>query len=441
MPTSFKALSLFSSAGIGELGIKRNDIEILAANELLGERCELYKTNHPETEMFSGDIWELTKEIVGWMKEQLGSDELFLIYATPPCQGMSTNGSGKLKSEIEAGRRPPEDERNRLVIPAMDVICELNPKWVLFENVPGMKDTVISTDEGPKNILSYIQCRLGSDYVGRGEVLECSDYGIPQLRRRLITIFTRDEKGKDYFHTNGGSFFPDEEKEPQVNIMEAIAHLPELDAVEGMSARADFHPLHYVSVMSKEKYWWVANTPEGDTAFNNQCVNSDCLYDQNPRHFDHLENGKWVSSKTTPIYCEKCGSLLPRPTIVDPNTGKRRLIKGFHSAYRRMKGDQPARALTRNFPFEASDNKIHPTQNRVLSVYEALVVQTIADYEYHWEVDSKPVTRTLIAQAIGESVPPRLIDKITKKLVDISCGNVVSKGQLPLLEGVSAAAS
>ena len=106
-----------------------------------------------------------------------------------------------------------------------------------------------------------------------------------------------------------------------------------------------------------------------------------------------------------------------------------------------MKGDQPARALTRNFPFEASDNKIHPTQNRVLSVYEALVIQTIADYEYRWEIDSKPVTRSLIAQAIGESVPPRLIDKVTKKLVDISSGNVMSKGQLALYEGVSAAAS
>ena len=186
-----------------------------------------------------------------------------------------------------------------------------------------------------------------------------------------------------------------------------------------------------------KKGWWVSNTPEGDTAFNNQCVNSECMFDENTRHMDQLENGRWVSSKSTPIYCQKCGSLLPRPTIVDPKTKERRLIKGFHSAYRRMAGNKPARALTRNFPFEASDNKIHPKQNRVLSVYEALVVQTIADYEYSWEIESKIVSRSLIARAIGESVPPRLIDKIAQKINGISSGSTFAKGQMTLLDKVS----
>ena len=108
--------------------------------------------------------------------------------------------------------------------------------------------------------------------------------------------------------------------------------------------------------------------------------------------------------------------------MVDPKTGRRRLISGFHSAYRRMPWDQPARTLTRNFPFEASDNKIPPDQNRVLSIYEALVIQTINEFDYSWTIGGEPVTRSLIAQAIGESVPPKLIDYIVGKMCELFQG-------------------
>jgi DNA (cytosine-5)-methyltransferase 1 len=300
-----------------------------------------------------------------------------------------------------------------------------------------MKDTVISTDAGPMNILEYIRARLGSSYVGCGEVIECSDYGVPQLRRRLITIFSRDEAAIKYFNSNGGSFLQGNERRYRISIMDAIGHVPAIDALDGKNAATDFHPLHYVNVMSAEKYWWVSNTPEGDTAFNNQCVNPACLYDKNARHFDFVENGKWIATKTIPIYCDKCGSLLPRPTVMDRESGERRLIKGFHSAYRRMRGDQPARALTRNFPFEASDNKIHPTQNRVLSVYEALVLQTITEYEYCWDIGGKYVPRSLMAQVIGESVPPLLIDKIWSTIMAISTEALVPS-QISLSDSVFA---
>lgn len=110
--------------------------------------------------------------------------------------------------------------------------------------------------------------------------------------------------------------------------------------------------------------------------------------------------------------------------MIDPKTKERRLISGFHSAYRRMKWDEPSRTLTQNLFYEASDNKIHPDQNRVLSVYEALVIQTIADYDYHWTINGKPVPITLIAKVIGESVPPKLIDFIAKKLININEGRL-----------------
>jgi DNA (cytosine-5)-methyltransferase 1 len=373
--------------------------------------------------MFEGDIWELKNEIINYINNVIDKDELFLVYATPPCQGMSSNGSGKLKSEIKAGRRPVEDVRNRLIIPTLDIIYALNPQWVLMENVPKMRDTIIRTDNGQENILEYISERLGDNYVGRGEVITCSDYSIPQIRKRLITIFTRTENGKKYFELNNNSFFPKYEKMKPLTLRDAIGNFPPLDARKGYEQNSNFHPLHKVNIMTPEKYWWVSNTKEGDSAYNNQCVNPDCMYQGNERHIDKIDNGQWKSNKKTPIYCKKCGSLLPRPTIIDPKTGERRLISGFHSAYRRMLWDEPSRTLTQNVFYEASDNKIHPDQNRVLSIYEALFIQTIADYNYSWIIKGKQVPINFIAQIIGESVPPKLIDFITHKMITITKGN------------------
>lgn len=415
------AISLFSSSGVGELGLKRSGIEVLAANEILADRCALYASNHPRTTMFQGDIWKVGPDIVRHVRQVAGPD-LFLAYATPPCQGMSTNGYGKLKAEVAAGNRPAEDARNRLIIPAMDVIAALRPHWVLLENVPGMRDTSIRTEHGHANILEYVAGRLGPDYAGGAEVLSCSHYGIAQLRRRLIAIFTREPRAKEYYAACGGTFFPSTERTTPPTLRSAIGHCPPLDAVRGKEAAPDFHPMHRVGVMKPDKYWWVSCTPEGETAYNNQCANSDCRFDGNERHVDSIEDGTWRSSKSTPIVCAKCGSLLPRPTFIDAKTGLRRLIRGFHSAYRRMEWDKPARTLTRNYPFEASDNKVHPSQNRVLSTYEALVLQTIADYDYHWFVDGKPANQSLIARTIGESVPPRLIEFIARKIVGITRG-------------------
>jgi len=376
--------------------------------------------------MFDGDIWKLKEKIIRFVNDSVDQDKLNLVYATPPCQGMSTNGVGKLKAEIRAGNRPMEDTRNRLIIPAMDIICSLKPQWVLFENVPNMKNTVIRIDDGFENILDYISKRLGNDYFGRGEVLTCSDYGIPQIRKRLITLFTRNKKGKQYFTSNGGTFFPKHEKTKPLTLRDAIGSFPPLDSVRGKESHSSFHPLHYVGIMKPQKYWWVSNTKEGQTAYNNQCINSDCMFQDNELHVDILQNGSWQSNKNTPIRCKKCGSLLPRPTIIDSKTKERRLIRGFHSAYRRMKWDEPSRTLTKNLFFEASDNKIHPEQNRVLSIYEALVIQTIDDYDYCWTVKGNQVSRGQISKVIGESVPPKLIDFIAKKIIDINEGRFQS---------------
>ncbi|MBP3322342.1 MAG: DNA cytosine methyltransferase [Clostridia bacterium] len=416
-------LSLFSSAGIGEVGIRASGLNILLSNELLRSRCLLYQENFPETKSICGDIWELRDEICNsWA--QLNGNSPFLIYATPPCQGMSFNSVGKRLQEIRAGRKPKDDPRNSLIIPTIDIVKRLRPRWLLLENVEGMQNTIIPVGNGEyKNIIDFITDELSPEYVGGPEVVNCADYGIPQTRVRLITIFTRSENGKEYYKKNGTflpqrthSAVPTDGKAPWVTLREAIGDLPPLSSEIGKNI-CDKIPWHVVPIMKKEKFWWIQNTPENETAYNNQCV--ECGYDGNPRHGMCFVDGRHISKKDTPIYCEKCGALLPRPTMIDKKTGERRRIKGFDSAYRRMSWDLPAPTLTQNLQAEASDKKIHPSQNRTLSVYEGLCLQTIIDYDYKFSINGETISPNACCKVIGESVPPRLIELICNNILSI----------------------
>jgi len=420
-------LSLFSSAGIGELGIEASGLSILVNNELIKNRCDIYHENYPSVHTVCGDIWEKENDIVTAWNEK-SKDVPFLIYATPPCQGMSSNGAGKLLNEIRKGNRKPDDPRNRLIIPTMHIVKKLHPVWFLLENVPTMNNTVIQDEDGNYiNIINYVQRELGEEYQGIASVVNCADYGIPQTRKRLITIFTRSDNGKRFLKEHGSflppethSELPTESKKPWVSLRDAIGGLPKLDAKNGENERKDFHPWHFVPIMNPEKHWWMENTPEGCTAYNNQCVNPLCGYQGNRLHGSNTNGGLHSANKDTPIFCEKCGALLPRPTLVDKKTGLRRLLKGYDTAYRRMNWDEPAATLTQNFIFEASDKKVHPEQTRVLSIYEALILQTIADYDYSLTINGEYISKNLCAEIIGESVPPRLIEMVCRQIVKIS---------------------
>ena len=244
-----EAVSLFSSAGIGELGLKSNGIKIVVSSELLADRHRLYHNNYPGTECITGDIWESKDSIIQKYKELTSEQELFLLYATPPCQGMSTNGAGTLLKGVREGNKPIIDARNRLIIPTMDIVTALRPRWFLMENVPLMRNTVINDE----NDIDYVCDRLGEEYKGAAHVISCSDFGIPQVRKRLITIFTRDEYGKRYFDMFG-SFITDSDQKPTKTLRDAIGSFPALDAVEGKNIDTVFNKYHFVPIMNPEKH-------------------------------------------------------------------------------------------------------------------------------------------------------------------------------------------
>ena len=421
-----KAITLFSSAGIGDLAIKASKIDILVANELLSDRVSLHRRNFPETKMIEGDIWEKKNEIIDTALKLLDGDELDFLFATPPCQGMSKNGQGKLLNGIRNGTKSKFDKRNQLIIPTLDIILQLRPRVVLFENVPEMQNTLILDENGdPVNVIEYIKKRLGSEYAGKAEVVQFADFGVPQRRSRLITIFSRLDHIREYLYINN-SLIPTRTHSKNggrnlqswITVRDVIADLPKLDSKNKEHAESKI-PFHKISVLDPVKYWWVENTPPEKGAFDNQCINIKCGYKENPIHgATHDHYGINRANKTTPLYCLKCGELLPRPSAKDKETGKLRIMSGYTSAYKRMAWDLPSSTLTTNLSYACSDQKLHPEQNRVLSLYEAFKLHTLDQFPYIWEhEDGKIAKDTSIREVIGESIPPKAIYLIIQHLL------------------------
>lgn len=422
-------VTLFASGGIGDLALRQAGVDVVVANELIHERAEVFKYNFPECEMIVGNIWELQGQIINTVEQKLKGAPLDFLMATPPCQGMSKNGRGKLLSLIRQGVRPELDQRNQLIVPTINIVKALLPKVVVLENVPEMKDTLISVNDNLVNIIEFVKSSLQPlGYVGRAEVVEFADYGVPQRRQRLITIFSREDKMVEYYQ-RFFSFIPKQTHKqnpingykPWVTLRDAISKTVPLDAVNQEKATSST-PFHYVPVFDKDKYFWVSNTPPEQGAFDNQCVK--CDHQHNSIHGATKDiNGVNRANENTPIRCNQCDALLPRPWVVHKD--EYRIMKGYTSAYRRMKWDSPANALTTNLSYACSDSKIHPDQNRVLSLHEAFIVHTIDHYNYQWKrFDGKKVSDKLIREIIGESIPPKGLEYILTHVIEIYRGKV-----------------
>lgn len=432
------ALSLFTGAGIGDIGLHAAGFEFIGFCELEGDRLELAKYNFPKADFFVGDIWASYEKIIGMYE----NTDIKLITCTAPCQGMSKNGQGTLLKNIREGKRPILDPRNRLIIPALAIMKKLKPEFVIFENVSEMSRTYIEGDNGKIiNILDLIKEELGPQYAGNSYDVEFADYGIPQRRQRLITVYSRNLMHQKIL-TNGFKLIPEPThskevtlgKQKWVSVAEAIKNFPLLDASSIEKANDSQVDYHRVPLLDSEKYFWVSNTPAGRSAFDNQCVK--CGYHENPNHStSRNRNGINQSSKITPIYCAKCNALLPRPTARN-ESGELRIMSGFTSAYKRMSADLPCPTLTRNFSYACSDSKIHPYQNRVLSIAEALKIHSLSEYSYKWirctDKGNIPANDGLIRLVIGESIPPKFMQILGKYLIDTSSTNF----QIPIKKGI-----
>ena len=417
--------SLFSGGGVGDVGIEWGcGIPVLSAIEMMSSRAQLIIKNFPQTKVFEGDIWKLKEEYISFFKKKLDGKRPWLLTLSPPCQGMSANGAGRIASSIRSGIRPHEDERNRLILPGISVLEKLQPDWFILENVRRMENTVIRNEsDEPENILDCIGRRLHPyGYSIRSNIINFSSFGVPHHRERLITIGCRiprivkkNPPHENIFSKELSLFHPSpshgiDSRSPLFTLREAIGHLPALDSQTLLEDKRDQY--HCVPRWNDNQYFWMKHTPEGMSAFDNFiCTN--CSH---------------TNKKNDSIFCEKCGGSLPRPTHF--RKGEKRLMRGFRTSYHRMQWDRPASTLTMNSGVISSDMKGHPEQNRVLSLREILILSTLDHSQWKKKYSFEGVkygrmregetfSKKLVREVIGESIPPLAMCKIVERLAEL----------------------
>lgn len=207
-----KSIDLFCGAGGMTVGFKAAGITSLLSNDIEESACITLKINNPEIDVLCGDITlEDTKNRIEQVAKAGGAD---IICGGPPCQGFSM-----------AGFRSETDPRNQLFREFVDIVKRVNPKVIVFENVEGL----LSYQGGQTyREVHALFSELG--YKTAGRLLLATEYAVPQKRKRVIIICTRNDLNID-----PEDMYPEtitREEKHQVTARETIGDLEKVECCE-----------------------------------------------------------------------------------------------------------------------------------------------------------------------------------------------------------------
>lgn len=277
----------------------------------------------------------------------ISADEIDVIAGGPPCQGFST-----------VGKRDAKDPRNLLWTRFFDLVAEVEPSYILIENVSGL---AVSAGGRTRRAIEDAFRELG--YGIKSKILLASDFGVPQLRKRLIFLGWRTGRTEPSFPRPSAGL--------PVTVAEAIYDLPELASGETKSAYRTGPQCDYQAERRGEQ-----QHVENHTAANHPASLVEIL--------SHIPDG---------------GNRLSIPDHLQPKSG-------FHNSYARLNSYKPAVAITSNMRKPSSARATHPRQNRGLTVREGLRLQSFDD------VFSPLGSRTSQYLQVGNAVPPLLAEAI-----------------------------
>ena len=166
-----KIVSFFAGAGGLDLGFQKAGFDIIWANEYDKEIWETYEKNHKKTFLDKRSIVDIPSNEV---------PECDGIIGGPPCQSWSEAGS----------KRGITDKRGQLFYEFMRILADKKPKFFLAENVSGMllpihKDALVN--------IKQMFTDIGYDLSF--QLLNVSDFGVPQDRKRVFFIGYRNDLG------------------------------------------------------------------------------------------------------------------------------------------------------------------------------------------------------------------------------------------------------
>jgi DNA (cytosine-5)-methyltransferase 1 len=355
------AIDLFSGGGGASLGLHRVDnINLCGAAEINEDVRKYYNKNLP-VEAANIDLTDETALTQLCEKYDLHKSDIDIVMGCPPCQKFST---------LQYTTPEVDGPKNKLLNAYIDLIIEISPKIVLFENVPGLLDS--KNKPFVEEIKEYLR---KSGYKLDMQLLNTADYGVPQDRDRVIAIGIRGKgiKSDDVSLPNSTHAPPEEaarsDKKPYKTVADVIRGLPELEAGE----KADEVPFNGHRARNHRQ----------DTVDFMKKIPNDGGSRTDLPHEEQLDCHKRLDDKTS------AGNV-----------------------YGRMEWDKPGSTLTGRCITPSSGRFVHPEQNRGISPREAARIMTFPD-DY-----DLPDKNSVAESLIGNAVPPDFVATVVSEFLD-----------------------
>ncbi len=351
-----KVIDLFAGVGGLSLGFEMQGFDVVLANEYDESIASAYSANHKNTKMIVGDITSL--DLTSTFGPYTG--QIDVVIGGPPCQGFSQKGQ----------RKTIHDERNFLFKYYVKVVELVQPRYFVMENVPNL----LTAESGFfRHEIEKLFNEMG--YCLTLGVLNASDYGVPQNRRRAVIIGKR------------GAAAPALPKvlETTTTIWDAISDLAFLESGEGAETQDYLYP------------------PQSD-------------YQKQLRG-----ETKVLSNHIATKHSELA---LERLAMIPPNAGREvlpaeHLTKSIYSGtWTRMRKDEISVTITTRFDTPSSGKFTHPYLNRAITVREAARIQSFPDNFVFTGNKSSQMKQ------VGNAVPPLLAKAVASVIMsDIEEGS------------------
>ena len=323
---------------------------------------------------------ETLQDIFHQIDRLRGTQKINLIIGGPPCQAYSHIGRARCP------KRMKDDPRNDLYTFYAKFLKEYEPKYFVFENVPGL---LSATDADDESYLELMKSLFGDyGYKTKSKTLLASDYGVPQSRKRVILVGKKDASINVY---------PEPDRcTSSILVEEILSDLPILKSGEGdinsCTLNSEYHPwLREVGIRND-------NLP---VTFHQARPNN-----ERDRKIYRIAVKRWKEKKPPLKYNE-----LPKRLQNHENKDS------FLNRFKVVAGDlNYSHTVVAHIAMDGH-YYIHPdiNQNRSLTPREAARLQTFPD-DYYFESHNGGPRRTPAYRQIGNAVPVLLAQKIAEKL-------------------------
>ena len=366
-------IDLFCGAGGLSEGLEQAGFECRVGVDFDKNAITTFKMNHPKAKAILGDVAEVTG---AQLKQLAGSKDIDLIAGGPSCQGFSTHG-----------KRIQDDPRNFLFKHFVRLVDEVRPKMFLMENVKGM--LIYSKGAFRRQIEAAFE-EIG--YRTAFDTVCAADFGVPQMRHRVLFIGTRiDSMELSFPEPTHGDSRPG--LLPHVTLAEAISDLPLM--------KDDFKA-------EVRKY---ASAPKG----HYQSYSREGAPDRVSLHISSALSGQ--AARLAKFIGPGQGLRAVPPSQLPERFQKMRKISNGQlrrdctTLYHRLDPKRPSYTITCYYRNVASGPFLHPTEDRSLSHREAARLMSYPD---RYKFGGSNFTRQ-----IGNSVPPLMARAIGRHLFQL----------------------